>query len=150
MSLLNTHILSLFLCITTLTGKVVRVTDGDTIVILTENHEQIKVRLDGIDCPETKQDFGTRAKQATSDLCFNKEVRVEKTGVDRYGWTLGFVYVGNVCLNKELLKQGMAWHYKYFNKDPELARPETEARKAKVGIWSKPNSVAPWEFRRKK
>ena len=59
------------------------------------------MRLDGIDCPETKQDFGTRAKQATSDLCFNKEVRIEKTGVDRYGRTLGFVYVGDACVNKE-------------------------------------------------
>jgi endonuclease YncB( thermonuclease family) len=96
-----------------------------------------------------KQDFGTRAKQATPDLYFNKEVRIEKTGVYRYGRTLGFVCVGDVCVNKVLLKQGMAWHYKYFNKVPELARVETEARKAKVGIWSQPNPVAPWDFRRK-
>lgn len=108
----------------------------------------INVKFDTIDCPESSQDFGTRAKQATSDLCFNKEVKIEKTGEDRYGRTLGFVYVGDICVNKELLKQGMAWHYKYFNKDPELAKLETEARKAKVGIWSQPNPVAPWDFRR--
>lgn len=134
MTLLNTLILSLLLSISIITGKVTRITDGDTIVILTENKEQVKVRLDGIDCPESSQDFGSRAKQSTSDLCFNKEVRIEKTGEDRYGRTLGYVYVDDVCVNKELLKQGMAWHYKYFNKDPELARLEIEARKAKLGI----------------
>lgn len=150
MNLVNTLIISLILSISILTGRVVRVTDGDTIVLLTENKEQVKIRLDGIDCHESSQDFGARAKQTTSDLCFNKEVRVEKTGEDRYGRTLGFVYVGDVCVNKELLKQGMAWHYKYFNKDPELARLETEAIKAKVGIWSQPNPIAPWDFRRKK
>lgn len=150
MNLLSTLILTLLLSITILSGKVIRVTDGDTVVILTEDKQQVKVRLDGIDCPESSQDFGTRAKQATSDLCFGKEVRIEKSGEDRYGRTLGFVYVGDVCVNKVLLKQGMAWHYKYFNKDPELAKLEANAKKAKIGLWSQPNPVAPWDFRRKK
>lgn len=148
MNLLNTLTLALLLSITMLTGKVIRITDGDTIVILTEDKQQVKVRLDGIDCPESSQDFGTRAKQATSDLCFGKEVRIEKSGEDRYGRTLGFVYVGNVGVNKELLRQGMAWHYKYYNKDQEYAKLETDAQKAKVGLWSQPNPTPPWDFRR--
>lgn len=150
MKLLSTLILSILLSTSTFTAIVIGVTDGDTIVILTKGKKQIKVRLEGIDCPEFKQDFGYKAKQATSDLCFNKEVRIEKSGEDQYGRTLAFVYVGDICVNKELLKLGMAWHYKHYNKDPELARIEDNARAAKVGLWSQPNPVAPWDFRHSK
>jgi len=87
---------------------------------------------------------------ATVALCFEKRVRVEKVGVDTYGRTLAFVYVNDVCINKELLRKGLAWHYKDFNNDPELAQLETEARTKKVGLWSQPDPVAPWDFRHKK
>lgn len=147
MKLIIALILSILLSTSTFTAIVVGVTDGDTIVVLTGDKEQIKVRLEGIDCPEYKQDFGYKAKQATSNLCFNKEVRIEKSGVDQYGRTLAFVYVGDICVNKELLKLGMAWHYKHYNKDPDLARLEDNARAAKIGLWSQPNPVAPWDFR---
>lgn len=98
-------------------GKVINIIDGDIIILLAKDEKQIKVRLEGIDCPEMKQDFGSRAKQATSDLRFGKQVRVIKSGEDRYGRTLGYVYVGDVCVNRELLKLGLALHYKYFSKD---------------------------------
>jgi endonuclease YncB( thermonuclease family) len=150
MNISNTILITLFLFITILTGRVIRVIDGDTIVILTEDKELIKIRFDGIDCPESKQDFGSRAKQSTSDLCFGKEVRIEKSGEDRYGRSLGFVYVSDLCVNKELLKQGMAWHYRYFNKEPELEKLEANAKKAKIGLWSQPNPTPPWDFRRRK
>ncbi len=141
--------LFLFISNTTFTAKVIGVTDGDTIVVLTDEKQQIKIRLEGIDCPETKQDFGTKAKQATVDLCFQKTVRVEQSGTDRYGRMLAFVFVDNVCVNNELIKQGMAWHYKQYNKDPELAKLEVEARKNKVGLWSHDDAIAPWDFRHK-
>lgn len=128
MKLLITMILSILISTSNFTGKVIRITDGDMIV-LTENNEQVKVRLEGIDCPEHNQNFGTKAKQVTSELCFNKKVKIEKSGTDKYGRTLGFVYVGDICVNKELLRLGMAWHYKYFNKDPEMAKLEAEAEK---------------------
>jgi len=149
MKLLLTLVLSILLSTSTFTALVIGVTDGDTIVVLTGDKEQIKIRLVGIDCPEYKQDFGYKAKQATSNLCFNKEVRIEKSGVDQYGRTLAFVYVGDICVNKELLKLGMAWHYKHYNKDPELAKLEENARAVKIGLWSQPNPVAPWDFRHK-
>jgi micrococcal nuclease len=132
------------------TGKVVGITDGDTIVVLVDDTVKIKIRLVGIDCPEKTQDFGTKAKQATSDLCFGKNVRVVKTGEDRYGRTLAMVYVGNVCVNKELLRFGMAWHYKKYDQDPELAKLEDVAREKKVGLWVMANPVPPWEFRKVK
>jgi micrococcal nuclease len=133
----------------TFTAKVIGITDGDTVIVITEDNNQIKIRLEGIDCPESHQDFGDKAKDATAELCFKKEVRIEKTGTDRYGRTLGYVYVGEVCVNKELLKLGMAWHYKKYNQDPELAKLEDGARSAKIGLWSYPNPIAPWDWRHK-
>ncbi|WP_423149724.1 thermonuclease family protein [Rubrolithibacter danxiaensis] len=133
----------------TLTGKVVKVADGDTITILIQDNTQVRVRLHGIDCPEKKQDFGTKAKQFTSDLCFSKTVKVEVTDVDRYGRSIGIVILPDgKILNKELLKAGLAWHYKYFDKSKELADLELVARNKKIGIWSMSNAIAPWEFRR--
>jgi endonuclease YncB( thermonuclease family) len=128
-------------------GKVISVLDGDTIIILSKNHVQLKIRLEGIDCPEHNQAFGEKAKYTTKTLCYHKEVRIEKTGEDRYGRTLAFVYVDTICVNKELLRQGMAWQYKKYNHDPEYAALENEARVNKIGIWSQPNPVPPWEFR---
>ena len=128
-------------------GKVVSIIDGDTVVVLNKQKQQIKIRLEGIDCPESSQDFGSRAKQATSELCFGKEVRVEQSGTDRYGRVLAFVYVQDVCVNEELLRQGMAWHYKKYNQDLELAQLEVTARSLKVGLWAMKAPIAPWEFR---
>lgn len=134
----------------TFKAKVIGVTDGDTIVVLTEDNQQIKIRLEGIDCPESKQDFGNRAKQATVELCFGKEVIVQKTGEDVYGRTLAYVFVGDLCVNKQLLSLGMAWHYKQYNKDQELDKLETEAKEKKIGLWSQTNPMAPWDFRHNK
>lgn len=131
-------------------GKVVRIIDGDSIVVLVNENEQLKVRLEGIDCPEKRQDFGQRATRATAELCFGKEVVIQKTGVDRYRRTLGYVYAGDVCINKELLRRGLAWHFKKYNQEPELAGLEITARHEKVGLWSQPNPVPPWEFRKQK
>jgi endonuclease YncB( thermonuclease family) len=134
----------------TFKAKVIVVTYGDTIVVLADNNQQIKIRLEGIDCPESNQDFGERAKQATVKLCFGKEVLVQKTGEDQYGRTLAYIYVGDLCVNKQLLSLGMAWHFKKYNKDQELARLEIEAREKKIGLWSQPNPIAPWDFRHNK
>lgn len=149
MKLLSLLFLLLLSASTTFTGKVIKITDGDTIVVLVKGNEQVKIRLEGIDCPESKQDFGNKAKQAVSDLCFGKEVKIVKSGEDNYGRTLGFIFVGDVNVNKELLKQGLAWHYKQYNKDEEFAKLEKEARKMKIGLWSHSNPVAPWDFRKK-
>jgi endonuclease YncB( thermonuclease family) len=127
---------------------VIGVTDGDTIVVLTNENKQVKIRLEGIDCPESKQEFGYKAKQATSDLCFEKEVTIEKTGEDLYGRTLAYVYVGELCINKVLLRLGMAWHFKKYNKDPELSMIEVEARQNRIGLWSQSSPMAPWEWRK--
>jgi micrococcal nuclease len=76
-------------------------------------------------------------------------VTIQKTGIDRYGRMLAYVYVGDLCVNKQLLKLGLAWQYKKYNKDQELAGFEKGAQEKKVGLWSQPNPEEPWNFRKK-
>jgi endonuclease YncB( thermonuclease family) len=131
----------------TITGKVVSVYDGDTITVLDDSN-QIKVRLEGIDTPEAKQPFGTKAKQALSEMVFGKDVTLEWNEKDRYGRTLGHIHINGKWVNLEMVKQGMAWHYKQYSKDQQLAEAEIAARKAKLGLWSDPKPVAPWDWRK--
>ena len=89
-----------------LTGRVVGISDGDTITVLVER-QQIKIRLADIDAPESRQAFGTRAKQALSDLCCNKDARLETQGKDRYGRTIATVYCAGRNANVHQVWQGM-------------------------------------------
>ena len=131
---------------TDLVGKVVGVSDGDTITVLVDK-KPIKIRLEGIDAPEAKQSFGNRSKQALSDLVFGTEVKVKKTGEDRYGRSLGFVSREGIDINAKMVQDGWAWHYKKYNRDSKLADLEGQARAAKRGLWSESNPLAPWDFR---
>lgn len=131
-----------------ITGKIVGVSDGDTVILLTEDKTQIKVRLDGIDCPESHQAFGQRAKQYTSDFCFGKYATLISHGKDRYGRTLGLIVIGQDTLNYELLKAGYAWHYKQYNSEERLSEMELQAKSKKLGLWVDPEPIAPWIFRR--
>jgi endonuclease YncB( thermonuclease family) len=135
-----------------ITGKVISITDGDTITVL-QDRTQYKIRLYGIDCPESHQDFGARAKQFVSDLVFNKDVRVVQKDKDRYGRVVGIIYLGDTCINEEIIKAGFAWVYHRYCKDPickDWLILEKEAGESKIGLWSHPDPVPPWEFRRGK
>lgn len=131
-----------------LEGKVVAITDGDTLTVLVGT-DQVKVRLDGIDAPERRQAFGTQARDKLAELCFGKPVLVRAGSKDRYGRTLGTVIVAGVNANLEMVNTGLAWHYKQYSKDAELSRAEADARKAKRGLWADPAPVAPWDFRKR-
>jgi endonuclease YncB( thermonuclease family) len=131
-----------------ITGKVVSVTDGDTITVLV-GQEPVKVRLNGIDAPERRQAFGTQAREKLAALVFGETVLVRAGSKDRYGRTLGTVIVAGQNANLEMLNAGLAWHYKAYSKDAELSRAEADARKAKLGLWADPAPVAPWDFRKK-
>ena len=130
-------------------GKVVGVSDGDTIKVL-KNGIQVKVRLASIDFPEKGQPYGQKAKQFTAEMVAGEVVKVWQTDTDRYGRIVGFVFVGDKNLNKELLSAGLAWHYKKYSRDPALAKLEFEARSAKRGLWAERDPVPPWEWRRLK
>lgn len=130
----------------TFTGKCVGVHDGDSLTVMKAG-KAVKVRLEGLDCPELGQDFGTRAKRFTSALVFGKEVQVKEYSKDRYGRMLARVSVGGRDVSLEIIKAGLAWHYKKYSSDPVLAEAEERARKAKQGLWSMPSPVPPWEYR---
>lgn len=135
----------------TLTGKVVGVHDGDTLTLLVVGNQQVKVRLAGIDAPELKQPYGQQAKQALSALAFGQEVKVDGSGPDKYGRTLGTVWVGTVNVNAELVKQGAAWVYRAYPHDPQLPVLESQAHGAKRGLWALQSDqrCPPWDWRRK-
>ena len=100
----------------TISGKVVSIADGDTVTVLDSNKTQHKIRLYGVDCPESHQDYGNRAKKFTSDMVFAKQVSVKIMDTDRYDRSVGLVNVGSISLNEELLKSGYAWHYSQYCK----------------------------------
>jgi endonuclease YncB( thermonuclease family) len=130
-------------------GKVIGVSDGDTLTIL-RDRTPVKIRLRGIDCPETGQDFGSRAKSVTSELAFGKVVTVHPRRKDRYGRTVADVILpdGRI-LNHELVRRGVAWWYRKFAPhDLVLSKLEAEARAARIGLWSQPNPTSPWDWRR--
>ena len=135
------------------TGKVVSISDGDTLTLLVPDgasFKQIKVRLGEIDTPERKQPYGTRAQQALSDLAYNKQARVVVQDTDRYGRTVGRVYVGSLDVNAELVKQGVAWVYRQYLKDQSLLKLEADAKAAKRGLWGLPEAerCPPWDWRK--
>jgi len=133
-------------------GKVVGISDGDTIKVL-HNGKEEKIRLYGIDTPEKGQDFGRKAKKFTSDAVFGKTVNVKPVDTDRYGRTVGIVIYagGTMNLNAELIRAGYAWVYDQYCKRPECKVwdfIEAKARDEKNGLWTMSNPVPPWEFRK--
>jgi micrococcal nuclease len=129
-----------------LSGEVVGVHDGDTITVLTKDKRSIKVRLYGIDAPESNQPYGYKAKQRLSELVFGKRVRVETHGTDRYRRTLGVVYLNDKDINAQMVSEGLAWAYVRYSK--RYVPQQEEAKSARRNIWSQKNPTPPWEFRR--
>lgn len=135
---------------------VVAVPDGDTITVLDINKQRHVIRLMGIDAPEKSQPYGQKAKESMSDLVFNKEVSVTWYKRDRYGRTVGQVYVdeADVCL--EQIMRGLAWHYKQYEREQSVedrsryAIAEEQARIARIGLWSEERQIEPFNFRRLK
>lgn len=131
----------------TISGRVVSVADGDTITILEPGHRQTKIRLHQIDAPEKKQDFGQRSKQSLSDLVYGKLVKVDVADIDKYGRTVGKVWVNGLDANLEQVKRGMAWVYEKYASDPAYFSAERTAKSASIGLWNQPSPTPPWIFR---
>lgn len=127
-------------------GKVIGVTDGDTIKVL-QQRTALKVRLAEIDAPEIRQAFGTQAKKTLADMVFGKEVKVIERDQDRYGRLVGTVYVGEQSVNAEMVRRGMAWVYRRYATDPTLFQIEEQAKANKRGLWTDPYAMPPWEYR---
>ncbi|HEX4875610.1 MAG TPA: thermonuclease family protein [Chitinophagaceae bacterium] len=133
----------------TLSGKVINIKDGDTLDIL-YNNKKLTIRLAHIDCPEKKQPYGQAAKQFISGKCFGQTVTIQhRNEYDRSKRLIGEVIsASGENLNKALVKAGLAWHFKKYSTDQVYAALEQAARQQRIGLWSEPNPVAPWEWRK--
>lgn len=131
------------------TYKVTGVKDGDTFVLLMNGKQQV-VRFAHIDCPEKRQPYGNKARKFVSDLCFGAFVSlIQCGGYDRNKRLIAEVILPDGRnLNKELMRHGLAWHFKKYSTDEEYARLETQAKNRRIGLWSEPNPVAPWLWRK--
>jgi endonuclease YncB( thermonuclease family) len=138
----------------TLEGRVVGVTDGDTVTVLDSDNVQHKIRLAGIDAPEKKQDFGNRSKESLSDLVFSKLVSVETGKKDRYGREVGKILVNGVDANLAQVQRGFAWHYKAYMREQSLddralySDAEVDAKAEKLGLWRDKDPIPPWAWRK--
>ncbi len=131
----------------TLTGRVVSVSDGDTLTLLTADRQRVKIRLAEIDAPEHDQPFGPRSKQSLSQLAVNRTATVEVHAHDDYGRTVGRVFVAGQSLDAEQVRRGMARVYRQYATTPSLYTPEAEAKAARRGLWADPNPLPPWDWR---
>jgi endonuclease YncB( thermonuclease family) len=130
-------------------GRVVAVKDGDTIEVL-HSFKAERIRLADIDCPEMGQPFGNRAKQLMGNLVFGKDVLIRSTGKDRYGRTIGEIFVDGMSVGEELVKNGAAWWYQKYSSNSKLSELEREARHRKCGLWVEKNPMPPWDWRTQK
>jgi endonuclease YncB( thermonuclease family) len=146
--------LSLAVSAEPLTGKVVKITDGDTLYVLDNNYQQHKIRLAGIDAPERKQAYGLASRKHLASIVASQQVTVEYKKRDRYGRIVGKVWVDGVDACLEQVKAGLAWHYKQYQHEQSLedqrlyADAEIRARNEGLGLWRENKPNPPWEYRR--
>jgi len=127
--------------------RVVGVSDGDTVRAVDGDDVERRIRLVGVDAPETAQPFGTVARRRLADLVMGKVVAVDDRGEDAYGRTLARLEVDGIDVSRQMVADGMAWHFTRYSADADLAAAEAAARAAGLGLWRDPNPMPPWEWR---
>ena len=132
-----------------LTGRVIKVADGDTVTILDRNHRQFKIRVAGIDAPERRQPYYDVSKQNLARLAFGREATVEWRKHDRYGRIVGNIRVAGEDVGLAQVRAGLAWWYRDYARDqtPEDRRlyeaAEADARALRAGLWADAHPVEP-------
>lgn len=151
--------------IRTVTGTVTKVSDGDTIHLATPEQTILKVRLYGIDAPETPkinqhtghinkpgQPYGDEAKNALEIKIEGKQVKLDILDIDKYRRMVGIIYLGGRNINLEMIYEGYAEAFIEYLKEPYkkvFLEAEREARSAKKGIWPLPECERPRDFRKR-
>jgi endonuclease YncB( thermonuclease family) len=131
-----------------LTGEVVIITSGDTLIILKLNNKQQVIRLAEIDAPEKGQPYFEEAKQALANRVLKKTISLERTAWDTKGRAVAKVTLNGDYINAWLVAEGHAWVYRAYSDDPRLLELEATAQKKKLGLWALPptDRVPPWEW----
>jgi endonuclease YncB( thermonuclease family) len=155
------HLVSVSSCATPrkVEGTVTRVTDGDTLILVTGEGTKLKVRLYGIDAPEIRhervpgQPFGREAKDALTELALGRKVTLEIVDIDTHRRMVGIVRISGVDINQEMIGSGLAWAYRRYLSAPYASvyiAAEKEARSRRLGLWRQANPDPPWNFKRKR
>lgn len=133
----------------TITGKVIKIADGDTLTVRVKN-KKFKIRLAEIDTPEKIQPYGSSSRTALVNKVMGKLIQVRITTTDRYKRYIGHIYLNDRHINAEMVKEGHAWVYRRYSNDESLRLLEKQARLAKRGLWALPvdQRQAPWEWRK--
>lgn len=131
--------------------KVVAISDGDTFIGLTQDSIEIRFRLQGIDAPEKNQPYSNKSKEKLSELIFGKRVGIKvHTKYDKYGRPVVYVYTPEgLDVSAEMLKSGMAWHFKKYDNSDTYNELENKARYKKIGLWQDDNPISPWDYKKK-
>lgn len=133
-----------------MTGKVIKIVDGDTYDLLLDNYTTKRIRMEGIDAPERGMPFYKVAKDYLGQLCFGKNVSIVQTDVDRNGRVIAKTFLSDGReIGYLMIKAGFAWHFKKYSSDQQLANAEIEARNEKAGLWIDAMPIAPWNWRKK-
>lgn len=149
--------------IRTVEGTVVKVSDGDTIGVEEAKGTKLKIRLYGIDAPETEkkskktghisklgQPYGEEAFRTLEKLIHRRRVKVDIIDRDRYHRFVGIIWLGDNNINREMVAEGYAWAYRRYLDAPyasEFIELEAQARKRRLGLWHQDHPQPPWEFR---
>ena len=145
-------------CVTsrTVEGTVTRVTDGDTLILVTSEGTKLKVRLYGIDAPEIRhkevpgQPYGREAKDALTELSLGRRVTLEILDIDTHRRMVGIIRVSGVDINREMIRSGFAWAYRRYLSPPYASSyiaAQKEARGRRLGLWIQANPDPPWKFK---
>ena len=135
-------------------GTVVGIADGDTLTLLDGSKTLHRIRIDAIDAPERSQPYGQRARQSLVDLANGRGARAECAKTDRYGRAVCRVIVDGLDVGLEQVRRGLAWYYVKYAREQtadvrlHYAQAEIDARTARVGLWTAPQPIAPWDYRR--
>lgn len=131
---------------------VISILDGDTIKVLDNQNNQLKVRLANIDAPEKKQPYGMKSKQMLSDLIGNKKVNLDCPKKDRYKRLICSITINDYDVNKHMIANGGAWVYRTYYKGEDYLIVEALANANGLGLWktSEYKVIPPWEWRRQK
>jgi micrococcal nuclease len=131
-------------------AKVTRIVDGDTYEVETQDHKTIRIRMFGIDAPEKSQTNGQKSMYGLSELCYGKTIQINPVGTDpNKRLVADAISSEGLNLNIEMVKLGLAWHFKRYSDNPLLALAEKDAKIAHRGLWVEANPTPPWEYRRK-
>ncbi len=128
---------------------VIKIKDGDSLILRSRDSKEFEARLYGIDAPELAQPYGKKAKRALSELAWKQNFQMQLIETDKYDRAVVTLTNSSFNLNQEMLAKGHAWVYCQYQSDPDWIKLENKAKRSKKGLWKFPKPLSPWEWRQR-